>query len=113
MSSHDCRLSGTLTIAAGITREQLFAAVAPEAEAAWIERLESSGRAFLGNPDCTPGYYNNEGGAIGRRERLGASGYPDGPVAFFHYIDAWRRSGEFAGLHFAASASTDTSGAQR
>ena len=100
-------------IAAALSTGASTVEVTPEAEAAWIERLESSGRAFLGNPDCTPGYYNNEGGAIGRRERLGASGYPDGPVAFFHYIDAWRRSGEFAGLHFAASASTDTSGAQR
>ena len=25
-------------------------------------------RAFIGNPDCTPGYYNNEGRPIGRRE---------------------------------------------
>jgi cation diffusion facilitator CzcD-associated flavoprotein CzcO len=100
-------------IAAALSTGASTVEVTPEAEAAWIERLESSGRAFLGNPDCTPGYYNNEGGAIGRRERLGASGYPDGPVAFFHYIDAWRRSGEFAGLHFAASAPTDTSGAQR
>jgi hypothetical protein len=98
-------------IAAALSTGASTVEVTPEAEAAWIERLESSGRAFLGNPDCTPGYYNNEGGAIGRRERLGASGYPDGPVAFFHYIDAWRRSGEFAGLHFAASAPTDTSGA--
>jgi hypothetical protein len=29
MSSHDCRLSGTLTIAAGVTRERLFAAAEP------------------------------------------------------------------------------------
>ncbi len=71
-----------------------------EAEQAWVRLLESSTRSFLGNPECTPGYYNNEGGPIGRRERLNGSGYPDGPVAYFHYIDDWRSTGEFAGLEF-------------
>jgi cation diffusion facilitator CzcD-associated flavoprotein CzcO len=71
-----------------------------EAEHAWVRLLESSTRAFLGNPDCTPGYYNNEGKPIGRRERLNGSGYPDGPVAYFHYIGEWRSTGEFAGLEF-------------
>ncbi len=60
----------------------------------------NSSQSFLGNPDCTPGYYNNEGGPIGRRERLNASGYPAGPVAYFEYIDRWRSSGEFEGLEF-------------
>jgi hypothetical protein len=54
----------------------------------------------LGSTECTPGYYNNEGRPMGRRERLNSSGYPEGPVAYFAYIDAWRRSGEFAGLEF-------------
>ena len=70
------------------------------AEQAWVRLLESSTRSFLGNPECTPGYYNNEGRPIGRRERLNGSGYPDGPVAYFHYIDEWRSTGEFAGLEF-------------
>ena len=61
--------------------------VTAEAEQAWVALLESSARAFLGNPDCTPGYYNNEGQPIGRRERLNGSGYPHGPVAYFEYID--------------------------
>ena len=58
---------------------------------------------LLGNPDCTPGYYNNEGEPIGRRERLNISGYPPGPVAYFEYIDAWRNSGRFEGLTSAAT----------
>ncbi len=70
------------------------------AEQAWVRLLESSTRSFLGNPECTPGYYNNEGRPIGRRERLNGSGYPDGPVAYFHYIEDWRSTGEFAGLEF-------------
>jgi len=65
-----------------------------------VELLESGTQGFLGNPDCTPGYYNNEGKPIGRRERLNASGHPQGPVAYFHHIDGWRRSGAYAGLEF-------------
>jgi cation diffusion facilitator CzcD-associated flavoprotein CzcO len=76
--------------------------VAESAENAWVALLESSPQGFLGNPECTPGYYNNEGGTIGRRERLNVSGYPMGPVAFFQYIDQWRRSGTFEGLTFTA-----------
>ncbi len=74
--------------------------VTEEAEQAWVGMLEGNPRAFLGSPDCTPGYYNNEGHEIGRRERLSASGYPLGPVAYFEYIDQWRDSGDFAGLEF-------------
>ena len=76
--------------------------VTEEAEQAWVGMLEGNSTAFLGNPECTPGYYNNEGGPIGRRERLNASGYPGGPVAFWDYIDRWRSSGEFEGLEFRA-----------
>ena len=74
--------------------------VTEAAEGAWVQLLESSPQGFLGNPECTPGYYNNEGGTIGRRERLNVSGYPMGPVAFFQFIDQWRRSGAFDGLAF-------------
>lgn len=74
------------------------------AEEAWVALIESGPQGFLGNPDCTPGYYNNEGGPFGRRERLNVSGYPLGPVAFFEYIDQWRRSGRFEGLRFGPGA---------
>ncbi|MGO9912941.1 MAG: flavin-containing monooxygenase [Acidimicrobiales bacterium] len=71
-----------------------------EAQQAWVALVESSTRMFLGNSDCTPGYYNNEGREMGRRERLNGSGYPEGPVAYFEYIDSWRKSGDFEGLEF-------------
>ena len=71
-----------------------------EAEQAWVKMLESNEGAFIGNPECTPGYYNNEGGPIERRQRLGLSGFPQGPVAYFEYIDEWRTSGDFEGLEF-------------
>ncbi len=75
--------------------------VTETAEDAWVERLEAGAVARMTNsPDCTPGYYNNEGQPTGRRGTLNSMGYPEGPVAYFQYIDAWRNSGEFEGLEF-------------
>jgi cation diffusion facilitator CzcD-associated flavoprotein CzcO len=74
--------------------------VTDEAETAWVAQFDTSTVGFLGNPDCTPGYYNHEGQPPGRRQRLNASGYPGGPVAFFEHIDRWRQSGTFDGLDF-------------
>jgi cation diffusion facilitator CzcD-associated flavoprotein CzcO len=72
--------------------------VTAEAEQEWVRLLEGSERAFIGNPECTPGYYNNEGGPIGRKQRLNGSGYPEGPVAYWEYLDRWRTDGAFHGL---------------
>jgi cation diffusion facilitator CzcD-associated flavoprotein CzcO len=69
-----------------------------EAQAAWVALIEGNERGLLGDAECTPGYYNNEGGVIGRRERLNGSGYPLGPVAFWEFMDQWRSSGDFEGL---------------
>jgi cyclohexanone monooxygenase len=74
--------------------------VTAAAEQAWVDLLDNGVGRFLGSPDCTPGYYNNEGRPIGRRERLNGSGYPEGPVAFFDYLERWRSCGEFTGLEF-------------
>ena len=71
-----------------------------EAEHAWVEQIASSPGTLFGNLECTPGYYNNEGKGFGRREKLNSSGYPKGAVAYFRYIDQWRRSGKFEGLDF-------------
>jgi cyclohexanone monooxygenase len=70
-----------------------------EAEQAWIDLLLTAGpRRIGGDPDCTPGYYNNEGQSAGLRGKLNAAGYPQGPVAFFALMDQWRNSGDFDGL---------------
>jgi cyclohexanone monooxygenase len=76
-----------------------FAAVEPsrEAENAWVELLQSGPASMIGGPDCTPGYYNNEGHDAG--SFLGR-GYPYGASAYFSYIDKWRASGTFDGLEF-------------
>jgi cyclohexanone monooxygenase len=73
--------------------------VTQEAQDAWIELLLTAPGRMLGAPDCTPGYYNNEGQAPGPAARLNV-GYPAGAFAYFKYIDAWRASGDFEGLEF-------------
>jgi cation diffusion facilitator CzcD-associated flavoprotein CzcO len=100
--THNLVESGT-TIAAVVARALEAGAdeveVTAHAEEAWLGVLDNT-QGFLGDPDCTPGYYNNEGKAMGRREQLNTSRYPQGPVAYFQYIDAWRSSGRFEGLEF-------------
>jgi cyclohexanone monooxygenase len=73
--------------------------VTKEAEDAWVELLLSGTGMLLGSPDCTPGYYNNEGKDLGVPARLNA-GYPEGAMAYFAYIDRWRTSEAFDGLEF-------------
>jgi cyclohexanone monooxygenase len=51
----------------------------------------------IGSPDCTPGYYNNEG-QPGRVDWF--LGYPGGAAAYFEYLGGWRNRGDFAGLEF-------------
>jgi cyclohexanone monooxygenase len=75
--------------------------VTREAEEAWLQLLASE-RSLLQNPDCTPGYYNNEGHPEDPRIRF-LVGYPLGPSAYFHYIDDWRSNGRFEGLQFTRS----------
>lgn len=82
-------------------RGATYVEVTKAAEQAWISAIEQPGASLVGGPDCTPGYYNNEGQAMGRREHLNMSGFPGGPVAYFDYINRWRTDGEFAGLAFA------------
>ena len=74
--------------------------VTAEAEAAWIAKLEAGGRSFGNDPDCTPGYYNNEGKLGTDEGRRNFLGYPDGPMAYFNYIAEWRSNGDFDGLEF-------------
>jgi cyclohexanone monooxygenase len=74
--------------------------VTKDAEEEWVELLLSGpGRGVIGSPDCTPGYYNNEGQPPGPASNFFV-GYPHGPTAYFAYIDQWRSSGLFEGLEF-------------
>ncbi len=74
--------------------------VTDEAESAWVDMLVTQTSGILGGPDCTPGYYNNEGQELEVRDGLMAGGYPQGPIGFFDHIAAWRETGEFEGLAF-------------
>ena len=51
--------------------------VTQEAEEGWMQ-LILSGQSLLQGPDCTPGYYNNEGHPEDPRIRYFV-GYPFGP----------------------------------
>lgn len=88
------------TIAHAMKKDAKEIEVTEDAENHWIDFITSSQRGLRGGNDCTPGYYNNEGGPMGRREQLNSSGHPGGPVAYFEYIEQWRLSGDFAGLEF-------------
>ncbi|MBX3313896.1 MAG: NAD(P)/FAD-dependent oxidoreductase [Actinobacteria bacterium] len=91
------------TIAAIIAHAEAVGAVevepGEEAEEAWLALL-LNGSALFGNPECTPGYYNNEGRPIDDAARKGMAGYPGGAVAYFTYLDAWRDKGTFEGVDF-------------
>ena len=69
------------------------------AQDAWVELLLGGPGRMLGSPDCTPGYYNNEGQDPGPAGRLNV-GYPAGASAYFSYLAGWRDSGRFDGLDF-------------
>ncbi|WP_340645400.1 NAD(P)/FAD-dependent oxidoreductase [Phenylobacterium sp.] len=73
--------------------------VTPEAQKAWVDLLLTGAGRMMGAPDCTPGYYNNEGQSPGPAAKYNV-GYPQGATAFFQYIEAWRTSGQFEGLSF-------------
>jgi cation diffusion facilitator CzcD-associated flavoprotein CzcO len=69
----------------------------------WVANIAGNSRSLFGNPDCTPGYYNNEGRGFGVRERLNSTGYPLGAVAYFQLLEEWWQSREFSGLEFSSS----------
>lgn len=92
------------TVAAMVKHAQATGAteveVTAEAEQGWLDLLRSGNRRFASDPDCTPGYYNNEGQPDENASQIAGLGYPDGPVAYFEYIDQWRSSGDFVGLDY-------------
>jgi hypothetical protein len=80
-----------------------------DAEGSWMELLDTAADSLLSNPDCTPGYYNNEGQDPTPADVRNARGYPAGPAPFFAFIEDWRRAGTFEGLEF-RSGRRDASG---
>ena len=73
--------------------------VTGKAEDSWVELLLTGHGRMIGAPDCTPGYYNNEGREPGPAAKLNV-GHPLGAMAYFKYIEEWRNTGKFEGLQF-------------
>ena len=74
------------------------------AQSEWVEGIAANTASLFGNPDCTPGYYNNEGKGFGRKDRLNSTGYPLGAVAYFELMERRRSTGDFSGLEFTPAA---------
>ncbi|MBA4792260.1 MAG: NAD(P)/FAD-dependent oxidoreductase [Phenylobacterium sp.] len=88
-----------MTVKHALERGAKEVEVTEAAQAAWVDLLLTGMGRMMGAPDCTPGYYNNEGQDPGPAARLNV-GYPHGASAFFKYIEGWRSSGQFEGLAF-------------
>ena len=73
--------------------------VTRDAEDAWVALLLTSAGRMIGGAECTPGYYNNEGHDPGPAAKLNI-GYPAGAKAYFEYLDAWRKTGDYTGLEW-------------
>ncbi|MEM9177588.1 MAG: NAD(P)/FAD-dependent oxidoreductase [Myxococcota bacterium] len=72
-----------------------------EAEAAWIGEIVDKSMVatgVIGSPDCTPGYYNNEGQDNPQAQQN--SPYGGGSTEFFARLAEWREAGGFEGLTF-------------
>ncbi len=78
-----------------------FAEVEPtrEAEDAWVNLILTTGPSLMASPDCTPGFWNNEGQGWSKEFRQ-SQGHPGGPQGFFAHMAKWRKAGDFKGLHF-------------
>ncbi|MEU4621975.1 NAD(P)/FAD-dependent oxidoreductase [Actinoplanes sp. NPDC023801] len=74
--------------------------VTRHAEDAWMGQVGANEGwlAFLG-ADCTPGYFNNEGGDIGAYSLFETVTTFDA-LGFFEHLQQWRATGDFAGLAF-------------
>jgi cyclohexanone monooxygenase len=81
-------------------RARGISALEPSAEAqqAWtdtIVKLAVTRQPFL--RECTPGYYNNEGGELDLRIARNNQ-YWRGPMAYIRLLDRWRADGSMPGL---------------
>ena len=85
-----------------IKRDAKIVEVSKEAEDAWVKTIVEKGTGAMGaigGPDCTPGYYNNEG-----QERestaMQAAPYGGGSIEYFKLLETWREDGKLAGIEF-------------
>ena len=82
---------------AGLSRVE----VTRTAESDWVSTIlgfDGGPLGGLGGPDCTPGYYNNEGQP--NPNALQSAPYGGGSIKFFKLLADWREDGRFEGLSF-------------
>ena len=75
--------------------------VTKDAEDEWVKTIcgfEGGPLGGLGGPDCTPGYYNNEGQP--NPNAVQSAPYGGGSIQFFELLQQWREDGRFEGLEF-------------
>ena len=75
--------------------------VTATAEEEWIDTIvgfTGGPLGGLGGPDCTPGYYNNEGQPNPNAQQ--SAPYGGGSIRFFELLKEWREDGNFEGLTF-------------
>ena len=91
----------TISSVVAHAEQNAFSTVEPSltAQDAWVNMVLSGQGMLIGNTECTPGYYNNEGAGITDKNRH-QLGHPGGARAYFAHIAAWRDKGTFEGLTF-------------
>ncbi len=83
----------------GLAREVQTVEPSQEAQDAWIKTIRDTAvpsEQFL--QECTPGFYNNEGGGSGGIRTVFGEPYGPGFYAFEQLIQEWRDQGELKGL---------------
>jgi cation diffusion facilitator CzcD-associated flavoprotein CzcO len=95
--AHNCAAEAIAAVVARVIAEgNRVVEVKKHAQDDYVALLLRHGIPF-GNPQCTPGYYNNDGQTEGRAFKLNC-GYPQGSSAFVTMIQEQCRIGEFPEL---------------
>lgn len=93
-------------VIAELEKRGVIADPSAEAEAEYVELLTGGpGLALLGSgsflEDCTPGRWNNEGKISERARKI--VNFPGTSTKYFALLEAWRATGELAGLTLTAA----------
>jgi cation diffusion facilitator CzcD-associated flavoprotein CzcO len=90
-----------------------YVAATPEAVDRYVHLIRTSPKN-LAQVDffaqCTPGYYNAEGKAKKTEEIFLGGRYGDGPMPFYHMLEAWRADNRLEGLNLEPQRSSKSEG---
>jgi len=85
-------------IAQTIARDAANVEPSRDAQDAWVTHVRSIAPPPTFLEECTPGYYNNEGGGDGGIKAAVGERYALGFYAFEDLLEDWRNNGEMAGM---------------